>query len=365
MKKIIALLTATVLTLSAFVGCGSNETSTDSTTDTGSETSSESNSSSETPKENTGSKKLVIYSPNSEDIISTIIPMFEDETGITVELVSAGTGELFKRLQSEKENPYADLIFGGSLAQYTQNPDLFEPYVSKYDSELMEGHRNVDGYITTYGSDGSVLLVNKNLIGDIKIEGYEDLLNPELKGKIAGADPANSSSAFAQLTNMLLAMGGDYTADAGWDYVSKLVENMDGKVASGSGAVHKSVADGEFVVGLTYEDPAVSYVKNGGDVEVIYPKEGAVFLDAGSGIVKGAANMDNAKLFMDFITSKTAQDAFGSQLTIRPLRADAKLADYMKPISEIKLLTEDRDYVAEHKSEITEKYTDIFTSIKN
>ncbi len=41
----------------------------------------------------------------------------------------------------------------------------------------------------------------------MNIEGYSDLLKPELKGKIATADPANSSSAFAQLTNMLQAMG--------------------------------------------------------------------------------------------------------------------------------------------------------------
>lgn len=344
MKKIIALLTATALTLGTLVGCSGGQDSKGN-------------------KE--GSKKLVVYSPNSEDIVNTIIPLFEDETGVTVELVSAGTGELFKRLQSEKDNPYADVIFGGSMAQYIQNPDVFEPYVSKHNDDLIEGHKNVDGYVTTYGSDGSVLLVNKNLIGDIEIKGYKDLLNPALKGKIASADPATSSSAFAQLTNILLAMGSDYTSDAGWDYVKDLVVNLDGKVANGSGAVHKSVADGEFVVGLTYEDPSVSYIKNGGNVEVVYPVEGAVFLDAGSGIIKGAKNMDNAKLFMDFLTSKTAQDAFGSQLTIRPLRKDAKLADYMKPLENIKLLEEDRDYVSEHKKEIAEKYTEIFTNNKN
>ncbi|CTN24805.1 iron ABC transporter substrate-binding protein [Streptococcus pneumoniae] len=42
----------------------------------------------------------------------------------------------------------------------------------------------------------------------MNIEGYNDLLKPELKEKIATADPANSSSAFAQLTNMLQAQGG-------------------------------------------------------------------------------------------------------------------------------------------------------------
>ncbi|GAB6169807.1 extracellular solute-binding protein [Clostridium carnis] len=337
MKKVLAIVTSILLGATCLVGCsGANGG------DGGKE-----------------SKNLVVYSPNSEDIINTIIPMFEDETGISVELVSAGTGELFKRIESEKDNPYADVIFGGSRAQYAQKPELFEKYVSANDSDLMEGHKNTTGYITTYVSDGSVILVNKNLIGDIKIEGYEDLLNPVLKGKITGADPTSSSSAFAHLTNMLLAIGGDYTSDKGWDYVKKLVDNLDGKVASGSGAVHKSVADGEYVVGLTYEDPSASYVKSGAPVEIVYPKEGTVFLDAASGIIKDAKNMDNAKKFMDFITSKKAQDAFGSKLTNRPIREDAQLGDYMKPMKDIHQIYEDTDYVANNKNKIVEKYREV------
>lgn len=344
MKKIIAIATAAMLGVMSLAGCGGAGSNT-----------------SEGGKE---SKKLVVYSPNSEDIVNNIIPMFEDETGISVELVSAGTGELFKRVESEKDNPYADVFFGGSRAQYAQKPDLFEKYVSVNDKDIMEGHKNKTGYMTSYVSDGSVILVNKNLIGDIKIEGYADLLNPELKGKIAGADPTSSSSAFAHLTNMLLAMGKDYTSDAGWDYVKKLVGNLDGKVASGSGAVHKSVADGEYVVGLTYEDPSASYVKNGADVQIIYPKEGTVFLDATSGIVKGAQNLDNAKKFIDFITSKKAQDVFGSKLTNRPLREDAELGNYMTPMKDINQIYEDTDYVDAHKGEIVEKYRNIVTSGK-
>ncbi|MED5020092.1 ABC transporter substrate-binding protein [Paenibacillus chibensis] len=340
MKKMSMLLVACMLVLGALSGCGNSESSKE--------------------KEN----KLVVYSPNSEEIIKTIIPMFEKQTGITVELVTAGTGEIIKRLQSEKQNPYADVMFGGSMAGYRENKALYEPYVSPNDQDLIEGHRNTTGFATPYISDGSVLLVNKNLVGDIKIEGYADLLNPKLKGKIASADPASSSSAFAQLTNMLKAMGGDYESEQGWSYVSELVKNLDGKIASGSGAVHKSVADGEYVVGLTYEDPASTYVRNGAPVEVVYPKEGAVFLDAASGIVKGAPHMDNAKKFIDFILSQEAQDAFGTQLTNRPLRKDAKLGDYMTPYSKINMIDEDTDYVSEHKSKIVEKYTDVFTSVK-
>ncbi|MCM3342008.1 ABC transporter substrate-binding protein [Paenibacillus sp. MER TA 81-3] len=340
MKRFSMLLIACMLVVGALSGCGNSES------------------------DSASSNKLVIYSPNSEEIIKTIIPMFEKKTGITVELVTAGTGEIFKRLQSEKQNPYADVMFGGSMAGFREHADLYEPYVSPEDQYLIEGHRNTTGFATPYISDGSVLLVNKNLIGDIKIESYEDLLNPKLKGKIASADPASSSSAFAQLTNMLKAMGGDYENPKGWDYVSKLIQNLDGKIASGSGAVHKSVADGEYVVGLTYEDPSNTYVRNGAPVEVVYPKEGAVFLDAASAVIKDAPHMDNAKKFIDFILSQEAQDAFGTQLTNRPLRIDTKLGDYMTPYADINMINEDTDYVSEHKSEIIEQYISLFTSIK-
>lgn len=208
------------------------------------------------------SKKLVVYTPNSEEMLNALVPAFEKQTGISVELVSAGSGELIKRIQSEKANPYADVMFGGAFALFHDNADLFEKYVSSNDKDMLEGHRNTTGIMTPYVSDGSVLLVNTNLAGNIEINGYEDLLKPELKGKIAMADPANSSSAFAQLTNMLKAMGGDYSSEKGWDYVGKLLENLDGKIAGGSSKAHKSVADGEYVVALTYEDPAVSYVKD-------------------------------------------------------------------------------------------------------
>src|SRR5690606_37243664 len=138
-------------------------------------------------------------SPNSEGLMNATIPLFEEKYGVEVEIIQAGTGELIKRLQSEKEDPYADVMFGGSFSQFYANSDLFENYVSPNDEFLHEAYRNTTGYTTSYVLDGSCLIVNKDLIGEIKIEGYADLLNPELKGKIATADPANSSSAFAQL----------------------------------------------------------------------------------------------------------------------------------------------------------------------
>lgn len=313
------------------------------------------------------SKKLVVYSPNSEGIMNAVIPLFEEKTGITVEIISAGTGELVKRIESEKENPYADVLFGGTYTQYLANKDLFETYVSKEDANVVEEYRNTEGYVTYTVLDGSVLIVNKELTKGITIESYADLLKPELKGKIATADPANSSSAFAQLTNILLAMSPDkdYMNDAAWDYVAELIKQWDGKIQSGSSSVYKSVVDGEMWVGLTYEDPIAKLVKDGAtNIEIVYPKEGSVFLPAGSGIVKGAKNLENAQLFIDFLLSEEVQNIFGQELTNRPVRIGAKTGDHLKDYNTLPLIFEDTDFVTSNKSAIVERYTKLFAELQ-
>ncbi len=307
---------------------------------------------------------LVIYSPNSEGLIAATIPLFEEKTGIKVELQQAGTGELLAKLKGEAADPVADVMFGGSYSQFVQNSDLFESYVSANADNIHEMYRSDKDYITSYCLDGSVLIVNKDLIQGIPMEGYADLLNPELKGKIACGDPANSSSAFAQLTNMLLAMGG-YEDDGAWQYVHDLFANIDGKIQSSSSNVYKMVADGEMVVGLTYEDPVMTLIADGGNVDIVYPKEGTVYLPAGSAMIKNCKHPENAKKFLDFIVSEEVQSKLGLETTNRPVMASAKVTEFMTPIDEIYLIQEDMDYVQNHKDEMVNRWKDIFAEVSS
>lgn len=94
-------------------------------------------------------------------------------------------------------------------------------------------------------------------------------------------------------------------------------------------------------------------------------EEGTVYLPASATIVKGARNMDNAKLFMDFILSEEVQNIWGSTLTNRPIMKDAQTSDYMVPLADIKVLEEDIPYVSQHKQEIVDHYTEIFTDLQS
>lgn len=314
--------------------------------------------------EDTSSDRLVVYSPNSEGLIEATIPAFEEEYGVTVELIQAGTGELFQRLESEANSPVADVVFGGSYTQYEQHTDLFQEYVSKYNDDVIEEYQNETGLYTPYTLDGSVIVVNPDLTEGMEINGYADLLNTELQGRISTSDPSNSSSAFAQLTNMLQAMGG-YDSDEAWEYVEDIFTIIDGRISSSSSNVYRTVADGEMSVGLSYEDPTVGLLNDGANIEVVYPEEGTVFLPASAAIIDGAENLENAQLFIDWIVSQEIQNVLATTTTNRPVREDVETSENMVPFSEIETIQEDMDYVIENRDEILSRFNDIFVEIES
>lgn len=304
---------------------------------------------------------LTVYTARSESLNNAVIPAFEEETGIKVDVVVAGTGELLKRVESEKNNPQGDIFWAADETMLSSKQEYFEKYVSPEDENMLPEFQNKTGYFSPAFADPTVFIVNKNVIGDIKMEKFEDLLNPELKGKISFGDPTASSSAFQSLAAMLYAMGdGDPMSDQAWDFVEKFVANLDGKISGSSGQVHKGVADGEYPVGLTWEDPVVQYIVNGAPVDIVFPEEGAIFPGESVQIVKDADHVDNAKKFVDFVLSEEIQSKVGAELTVRPLRKDTELADYMVPTDDIVLAKNyDEEWVSAHKDEITARFTEV------
>ena len=287
------------------------------------------------------SNALVIYCPHPLDFINPLVDDFKAKNpGINVDVIAAGTGELLKRVESEKDNPLGDILWGGTVTMAKAKIDLFENYTSTNEVNIADIYKNTEGPLTRCTAVPSVLMINTNLSGNIKIEGYEDLLNPALKGKIAFADPSASSSSFEHLDNMLYAMGnGD--PEKGWDYVKKLCANLDGKLLSGSSAVYKGVADGEYTVGLTFEEGGANYVALGSPIKLVYMKEGVIIKPDGIYIIKGAKNMENAKRFVDYATSYDAQKTITEKLNRRSVRNDLPPSEILLSVDKINIINDD------------------------
>ena len=312
-----------------------------------------------------GKGKLVIYTTNFDEEYNLIVGGFEEKyPEIKIEAINGGAGELKTRIKAEAANPQADVMFGGLLySDFVNMGEYFEPYVAKNNEAFPEAMQNNTGVLTNGTIQIVNLIVNRaeaKKLG-VTIDSYADLLNPKLKGKIISANPAASSSAWNQLSTILSSMGG-YESDAAWDYIDKLVVNLDGVMSGGSSGVYKGVFNGEYVVGLTYESPCVTYVEDGhGDViEIVYPTEGSNAITFASAIVKDANNMANAKLFMDWIASDEGQALWASS-TARQANTNIPTTNkVLTPTDQIVLSQRDSDYLAKNQAKIVERWTQVW-----
>lgn len=349
MKKIVSSFLAAAMIAGMLAGCGSSTTGSSETSSTASASQSATSQS---------SKHVTVYSPHPADPLNAGIKEFQEKTGITVDLVAAGTGELLKRVEAESGNPLCDVFWGGgadSLASYSK---YFETFIPTDIKNIDTQYVSKDNLWTGESPLPMVIMYNKKLVGESDVpKGWADLTGEKFKGKIAYADPAKSGSSYTILCTMLTAFGKD--DGKGWEFIEKLVANLDGKILSSSGDVYKKVSDGEYSVGLTLEKEAIKYVKAGADVGIVYPSEGTSAVPDGIAIVKGAANKENAEIFANFVLSKECQTMMATDFARRTVRLDTDPPEGLPAMKDIKFVDYDFGWASSEKTKIMEKWKEI------
>src|SRR5262245_24078606 len=189
--------------------------------------------------------KVVVYTSNDSNLNRYVFDAFKKETGVEVEGVEAGSGVVFRRIQSERERPLGDIVWGVSRTLLRANKALLAPYASKNKDAVPAGFRDPDDHWIGTNVHLLVILQNTKLIPDnAGPKSWGDLLDPQWKGKVAFTDPANSGSAYSNLTMLAQTWG---PGEAGWEKVSRLLANT--KVLNRSSLVFQGVGNGEFPLG--------------------------------------------------------------------------------------------------------------------
>jgi iron(III) transport system substrate-binding protein len=281
--------------------------------------------------------QVVLYSANDDTVNKLVVDGFKKETGITVNVVSTGSGVLFRRIASEAASPQGDVVWGVSSALLKQNSRFFQPYAVKGADAVPAEYR--DPKSLWIGTNLQVVTLNQNTKAIDAASGpktWQDLLDPKWKGKIAYADPANSGFSYAAAT-VLLTLWGE--SDAGWNKLSSLIANT--KVLNRSTLVFDGTGSGEYPLGISLEYAGYLWAHNGAPVKVSYPTEGTAALAEGAAIIKGAPDQDAARALMDYLASKSTQEMFLTLTFRRPARQDIDLSAMpggMPALSKIKVL---------------------------
>ena len=228
---------------------------------------------------------VVIYSTHSEKLLDAVAAAFTEKTGIKVESINL-KGELADRVRSEKDNPQADIMYGGDSATYTilQGEGLFEPTFPTWRDELDPMFMAEDG--SWYGTIKTPVLLfyNKDTMSaEDAPKDWADLVLPQYKDKIVVRDSLSSSmrSTICNLIDNITATQGE---DAAWQYLADLDANIKNYYNSGSmmySALGKGDADISWAV---LSDIVTNRDTNGLPFEIIDAASGSVVLTDSSAL---------------------------------------------------------------------------------
>lgn len=358
MKRLLALLLTLLMCLS-LAACGGDDAATDDTSGDDATTEDEGG---------TLSGDLVLYSSMTDGDLEALLTCFgEVYPDINVEVVNGSAGELTTRLTGEAANPVGDLVWGGMAdSDGDRYADIFESWVTQYDSEMIDGYSTPNGLYSMDHLSTVVFCVNTELEAELglNIQSYEDLLDPALQGKIIFSDPNNSSAAWNNLSNIMSVYGND--TEESWNYIEQLMPNL--VIGSSSSACFNSVQQGEYVVGLTYEDGAVTLLKSGADnIRLQYPAEGTSATAFGCALVKNGPNPENAKAMIDFICSAEGQTALAAyqEGTLRYTNKNYTVPEnaWLTPTDEITWVDRDVEYLTANKDAILDHWNSLWAQV--
>ena len=307
---------------------------------------------------------LVIYSSNTESELSAMLLPFQTlYPDVKIEIVNGSFGELFARLQAEKDDPVADIMLGGlSTTDGTKYESYFMKYTSSHNDEQISPMTN--GFYSVYGMSTVCFAVNAKLEKQLglNIRSYEDLLNPALKGKIIFSDPNSSSAAWNNLCNIFSVYGVD--TQESWKLIEGLMRNGM-VVGSSSSKCFKDVANGEYVVGLTYDNGAVTML-GAPDYEMRYPSNGTSGKDSCFAIIENCKHPDAAKAFVEAMSSKEGTEqmyaVYGGVRFTNSLVTEPETFQLGKT-KDIKWVERPVSELTEKKDELLAKWNDLYSRI--
>ncbi|MTE12880.1 2-aminoethylphosphonate ABC transporter substrate-binding protein [Nocardia sp. CT2-14] len=275
-------------------------------------------------------KTVTVYSADGVgDWYKTQFAKFKDQTGISVNLVEAGSGEVVSRVEKEQSNPQADVVV--TLPPFMQKADrsgLLQ--ASGVDTAAVAAaDKDAGGKWVTLAGNYLCFIANPS-VDSAKLT-WDDLLKSEYKGKIQYSTPGQAGDGTAVLILLQQLMG----KQGALDYLTKLQANNVGP-SSSTGKLQAKVDKGEILIANGDVQMNLATVKEkGSKFTVFFPatadgKVKTVALPYLMGLAKGAPHSDAGKKLMDFLLSADAQKTLPDAYAV-PARQDLKDAPASTP----------------------------------
>lgn len=344
MKKLMALLLSLAMVL-GLAGCNSNTPKEDA--------SSEAPTGASTELED----KLVIYSTHSEKMLEAVSDAFTEKTGVEVEFINL-KGELADRVRAEKENPQADIMFGGASSLFIEMTEegIFEPTTPTWADELDPMFKDTEG--NWYGTIKTPVMIfyNKEMLTNEQApKDWTDLAKEEYKGLIVSRDSASSSIRSTMMSLIFQSYKND-KIDEAWNFMKNLDTNMKNYYNSET-MLFQAIGKKEAAISYATQSSIIDNItKNNMPLEIIDAESGSVIITDGIAAIKNAPHPNAAKAFVEFAGSAEIQAMFANEFNRIPTLNSAlkDCPEWMQ--TEYKAMDVDWSVLSEKQSEWLQKW---------
>jgi len=280
-----------------------------------------------------GSPDLVIYNAQHEELMTEIVPIFEERTGLDVELRNGKDLELANQLVAEGADSPADVFLteNSPAMSIVDNADLFAPVSDAALQPIPAEYVPSSGNWTGILARSTVAMYNTSALGEEDMpESILDFADPEWDGRV-GFSPTGAD--FQAIVSAVLATEGE---EATREWLAALAEN--GVVLDNNLVVMQSVNEGDVDAGIAYHYYWYRDQKEAGensdDVALHFfgdQDPGAFVSISGAGVLASSEHPDNAQEFVEFLTSLEGQQAMADSYALEyPLNPEATLDPEVK-----------------------------------
>jgi len=300
--------------------------------------------------------EVVIYVSEDQVFSEPILKDFEKKTGIKVKALydteeSKSTG-VVNRLIAEKNNPQADVYWANEpiRAQMLKQRGLLSKYISKNSKEIADNFKDNNGFWCGFSARLRVLVADKNM--KKYPSSVFDYLDKKYKDKAVIANPLFGSTT-AQISAMFIKLG-DKKAKA---FLNGLKQNGV-KISTSNGESADFVAKKQYLFSLVDSDDAVSRIRAGKDIMMIYPDQeegglGCFVIPNVVMLINGAKHESNAKKLIDYLLSNEVEAKLAlADCAQIPLHVEVKPPKELRALKDIKVLKVNYKDVAQKMHEI-------------
>jgi iron(III) transport system substrate-binding protein len=280
---------------------------------------------------------ITLYNGRSEELVGPLLEQFTADTGIPVEVRSAGSGELSAQLLTEGDASPADVFLSqdaGALGALTKE-GLFAALPEKTLSRVPVAYRAADGTWTGVSGRVRVVVHNSDLVAEAP-DTIDEVVAGEFPGGRIGYAPTNAS--WQSFVTGLRVLRGEDGARA-WLEAFAAQEPV---AFEGNSQVRDAVDAGEVQIGLINHYYLDELIAEKGQDNVTARNQfmapgdpGGLVNVAGAGVLGSSDQQEQALALVDYLTGQAAQEFFARQTWEYPLVEGVAAPEGLPPLESL------------------------------